>query len=146
MMKPLAIRVIAICLFRSGDSILVFEGFDSEKGTPFYRPLGGGVEPGETTAEAIVRETREELGLEITGLRLLGVLENLFLLEGNPGHEVIFVYDGQFVEEAVYRQSSLTVHEDNGEILRAVWRTLDSFDAYHRLVPESLPSLLEDSA
>ena len=142
MMTPLSIRVITICVFRSGDRILVSEGFDSVKGTPYYRPLGGGVEPGESTAEAMARETREELGLEIKGLRLLGVLENIFSLEGNPGHEVVFVYDGHFVDKSVYQQSSLTVREDNGEIFSAEWRTLDSFDAYYRLVPESLTSLL----
>ena len=40
------IRVIAICLFRHDDRILVFEGFDEVKGTHFYRPLGGGVDVG----------------------------------------------------------------------------------------------------
>ena len=51
MSKPPFIRVIAICVFRIAERILVFEAFDSVKETPFYRPLGGGVEPGETTRE-----------------------------------------------------------------------------------------------
>ena len=130
--------MIAICVFRSGDRILVFEAFDSVKGTPFYRPLGGGVDAGETTHDAIVREIREEIDAEITDLQLLGVLENLFNLEGEPGHEIVFVYDGRFIDETVYERSELTVHEDNGDILRAVWRSLDSFDSHHRLVPEGL--------
>ena len=141
-MNPDFIRVTAICVFRSGDRILVFEAFDSVKGTPFYRPLGGGVDAGETTHDAIVREIREEIDAEITDLQLLGVLENLFNLEGEPGHEIVFVYDGRFIDETVYERSELTVHEDNGDILRAVWRSLDSFDSHHRLVPEGLASLL----
>ena len=145
-MKPNTIRVVTICLFRSGDRILVFEAFDSVKGVPFYRPLGGGVLPGETTRDAIEREIHEELGLDIADLRLLGTLENIFVCEGKPGHEIVFVYDGSFVDESVYQRPSLTVREDYGEILRATWRTLDSFDEYHRLVPERLPSLLEDAA
>lgn len=144
-MKPQAIRVIAICLFRCGERILVFEAFDSAKGSPFYRPLGGGVQPGETTREAIVREIREEVGLEITHLDLLGTLENIFVCDGKPGHEIVFVYDGRFVDESVYQRNILTVREDDGQTLRAVWRTLDSFDDYHRLVPECLPSLLGGS-
>jgi 8-oxo-dGTP pyrophosphatase MutT (NUDIX family) len=145
-MKPDSIRVVAICLFRVEDRILVFEAFDSVRGTPFYRPLGGGVEPGETTRETIQREIVEELGLEVTDLRLLGTLENLFTCEGRPGHEIVFVYDGRFADESVYQRSVLTVTEDNGETLAARWHALDSFDEYHRLVPEALISLLGDAA
>jgi len=142
-MKSEHIRVIAICLFRINGNILVFEGFDSVKETYFYRPLGGEVDPGETTEEAIVREIHEELGQKIVDIRLLGVLENLFVLEGAPGHEIVFVYDGRFADESVYRKTSLTVQEDNGDVLEATWRSLDSFDNFRRLVPESLRSLLE---
>ena len=142
-MKSEHIRVIAICLFRINGSILVFEGFDSVKGTYFYRPLGGEVDPGETTEEAIVREIHEELDQEIVDIHLLGVLENLFTLEGAPGHEIVFVYDGRFADVSVYKKTSLTVQEDNGDVLEATWRSLDSFNEFRRLVPESLPSLLE---
>jgi 8-oxo-dGTP pyrophosphatase MutT (NUDIX family) len=145
-MKPDSIRVVAICLFRVEDRILVFEAFDSVRGTPFYRPLGGGVEPGETTRETIQREIREELGLEVTDLHLLGALENLFTCEGELGHEIVFVYDGRFADESAYQRSVLTVTEDNGETLKARWRALDSFDECHRLVPEALISLLGDAA
>jgi len=34
--------------FQPGDEILVTDGFDHAKRKPFHRPLGGGVEPGET--------------------------------------------------------------------------------------------------
>jgi len=136
------IRVIAICLFRIDGNILVFEGFDSVKETFFYRPLGGEVNPGETTEEAIVREIHEELDQEIVDIHLLGVLENLFVLEGAPGHEIVFVYDGRFADESVYENTSLTVREDNGDVFEATWRSLDSFDNSHRLVPECLTSLL----
>ena len=75
MIKPSYIRVIAICVFQRDTTILVFEAFDPVKGTPFYRPLGGGVDPGETSEAAVIREIREEIGQEITALRLLGVLD-----------------------------------------------------------------------
>ncbi len=143
--KPHHIRVIAICVFRREESILVFDGYDSVKETYYYRPLGGGVEPGETTHEAVAREIAEELGLQIDALKLLGVLENIFVLDGQPKHEIVFVYDGRFVDETIYDRQELHGWEANGEPLRAVWRKLDSFDEKHRLVPEGLWDLLRSA-
>jgi 8-oxo-dGTP pyrophosphatase MutT (NUDIX family) len=142
-MRPAKIRVVSICLFSHAGHILVFKAFDSVKGTPFYRPLGGGVEPGETTQAAIVREIREEIGRDVANLRLLGTLENIFMHEGNAGHEIVFVYDGSFVDVTLYNCSYLTVQEDSGKVLTARWRRLDSFDDYHRLVPEELYGLVK---
>ena len=65
-MAPTHIRVIAIGIFTRGTELLVFQGYDKVKGSFYYRPLGGGVEPGERAADALRREIREELGEEIT--------------------------------------------------------------------------------
>ncbi len=140
--KPPFIRVIAICLFRHSDRILVFEGFDQVTGTHYYRPLGGGVDAGETSAQGIVREIQEEVGAAVTDLQLIGVLESIFTVNQRAGHEIVFVYDGRFVDESIYRQPFVTAVEDNGDKLHATWRALDSFDKQHRLVPEALNSLL----
>ncbi len=140
--KPPVIRVIAICIFRHDDRILVFEGFDAAKGTHYYRPLGGGVEAGEASKEALIREIREEVGAEIKDLRLLGVLESIFTVNERTGHEIVFVYDGRFVDMSIYNQPFVEAIEDNGDKLQATWRTLDSFDEQHRLVPEALMILL----
>jgi 8-oxo-dGTP pyrophosphatase MutT (NUDIX family) len=55
--KP-KIRAIAICFFRRGDRILVHEDMDSVKGSAFARPLGGGIDFGETSQDAMAREIR----------------------------------------------------------------------------------------
>lgn len=135
------IRVVALCVLERGGSILVFEAFDSVKGTPFYRPLGGGVERGETSVEAVVREMREEIAADVTDLELLDVLENIFTLEGELGHEVVFLYRGRFADEAMYLNEEFVVREAN-ETLLARWRPLSFFDDHHRLVPERLRELL----
>ena len=142
MSKP--IRVIALCVLRREDSILVFEAFDSVRGTPFYRPLGGGVERGETSKQAVIREIHEEIDAEITDLELLGTLESIFRFQGELGHEIVFVYQGRFADESAYLREEFTVREDNGEVLLARWRPLSSFTDYHRLVPERLMELLSD--
>jgi ADP-ribose pyrophosphatase YjhB (NUDIX family) len=143
-MKPKRIRVIAICVIQSERGILVFEGFDSVKGTYYYRPLGGGVEPGETSEAAVRREILEEVGQELTDVRLLAVLENIFVLEGEPRHEIVFVYEGRFLDELASQRSEFNIEEPNGERLVATWRKLDSFDDQHRLVPRELMKLLRE--
>ncbi len=144
-MTPHRIRVIALCVFQRDGRVLVFEGYDSVKGTYFYRPLGGGVEAGETSHAAGAREIKEELGLHVVDLKFLGVLENIFTLDGAPKHEIVFVYDGRFADETVYAREALHGQEANGAPLRASWRALDSFDEQHRLVPEGLRELLRSA-
>ena len=136
------IRVIAICVFRHDDQILVAEGFDTVANLPFYRPLGGTVEFGERTEDTVVREIEEELGQAVTNLRLATVLENLFVGEGEQGHEIVFVYDGKFIDGSVYDQSKLLGVEANGEPIHAVWRRLDTFDNCNLLVPIGLAEAL----
>jgi 8-oxo-dGTP pyrophosphatase MutT (NUDIX family) len=139
---PSKIRVIAICVFRQGDRILVAEGVDRVKQLPFYRPVGGGVDPGERSQDTIRRECQEELGLAVTDLVLLGALENLFTFENKAGHEIVFVYDGVFVDRQVYEQPYLIGEETGGIPFKAMWRSLDSFNQHDRLVPDGLVDLL----
>lgn len=123
-MKPEIIRPLAICVFRHQDRILVAEGFDPVKRQHFYRPLGGMIEFGESSIATIHRELREELNVAVTGLRYLGTLENIFVFNGQAGHEIVMVYDGRFEDAALYERESLAGVEDDGASFRAIWLSL----------------------
>lgn len=138
MAKKERIRPISICLIRRGDEILVHEAYDSVKQRGFARPLGGGIDFCETSAAAAIREIKEELGFDITDVRLLGIVENIFVLEGEPGHEIVFVYDGRFVDESLYQREHLDAVEGKRQF-KAVWRSPQALRAGPcYLVPEEI--------
>lgn len=123
------IRPIAICVFLRENKILVTEGRDPVKVETFYRPLGGGIEFGESSEETVRREIMEEIDVEVDdeSLRYLGALENIFMFNGSPGHEIVLVYDGGLKEPEWYQQAVIWGKEANGEDIRSVWKDLDEF-------------------
>jgi NAD+ diphosphatase len=60
----------AIILLRRGDRILLARSPGFPQG--LYSVLAGFVEPGESIEEAVVREVREEVGIEVTNVRYFG--------------------------------------------------------------------------
>ena len=138
------IRPIALCVVRRDGKLLVFEGFDSVKGDHFYRPLGGAIEFGEHSSATAAREMAEELDTEVSNLRWLGMLESVFTVDGRPGHEIVMVYEADFVDESMYNRSPIWGQEDDGSPIKAVWMAMDEFKTgSRRLVPEGLLELLE---
>jgi 8-oxo-dGTP pyrophosphatase MutT (NUDIX family) len=137
------IRPVALCTFLNEDRILVFEGHDPIKNETYYRPLGGGIEFGESGEAAVRREIMEELHSEIVDLKHLGYLENIFIFHGKPGHEIVMIYDGALKESGLYDQDVIEVMEANGEIVRAMWKHLGEFgEGKTILYPDGLLELL----
>jgi len=122
------IRPLAICLFSHEDKILVSEEHDPAKGDTFYRPLGGGIEFGEHSADTIHRELMEEIGAHARDLVYLGTIENIFTFNGVPGHEIVQVYDGILVEPGLYEQAEISGHEADVNLpMKVLWKNVDEF-------------------
>lgn len=137
------IRPIALCVLRRGDAILVFEGHDPVRGETFYRPLGGGIEFGETGAAAVARELREEIGADLVGLRPLGTLESIFTHRGRRWHELVLLYEGAFADPALYDRDTFLVDEGDPPVT-ASWQPIADFRAGRRtLYPDGLLDLLD---
>lgn len=105
------IRVVALGAVRRGGDLLVHEGESPETGDPFYRLLGGGVEFGEHSREAVVREFEEELGVEFVDATHVGTFEREFTHAGETGHEVWRVYKGDIREDWPYDREAFTFVE-----------------------------------
>jgi len=147
-MKP-AIRAIALVALRRGGEVLLMSGFDRVKQRTFYRAPGGGIEFGETAEAAARREILEELEVEIGELHQLGILENLFTLEGVPGHEVVFIFEADW-PEGMPTPSTFEAREDDGTPFTCHWLPID--DLHDRpgvegeVVPPGFLSLLGQHA
>ena len=134
-----SIRTIAICLIQDQNRLFVLEGFDPIKGDHFYRPLGGGVDFGEYSADAVVREFQEELGEELAGVVYLDTLENIFTYKGQPGHEIVLLYQGYFTNSELYQKDEVWCQEDSGKPFKACWISVaELLSGQKRLVPEQL--------
>jgi ADP-ribose pyrophosphatase YjhB (NUDIX family) len=92
------VKAMAYLPNAAGTHHAVLRASDPSDGRTFHRLLGGGVEVGETSEAAVVREIAEELGATLVAPRLLGVVENIYTYDGEPGHEVVFVYTGRLAE------------------------------------------------
>lgn len=141
------IRVLALGLFRRAGRILVAGGSDPRTGERYFRPLGGGVEPGERAHEALRREIGEELGAVATDVQLVGVIENIFEYDGATRHEVVFVFDAAFADASLYDRDELPVVEAGGGWSPARWmHPADFGEGRPRLVPPALLDLVRPGA
>ena len=140
MNQPKKIRVIVLGLVFQDDRILVSEADDPVKQDKFYRALGGGVEFGETSLNALRREFQEEIQTDVTNIHYLGCLENLFTYNGQPGHEIVQLYRCDLVDAGLYGRDRITVTESS-EQHTAYWIEISRFTSGElRLVP---PACLE---
>jgi 8-oxo-dGTP pyrophosphatase MutT (NUDIX family) len=121
------IRPVALCIFCHESKILTAKSIDRVKHEIFYRPVGGGIDFGENSAETVIREVKEELGLQIMNPWYLGTLENIFTSHGRAGHELVQIYCADLPDESWYAQDSITTMESPLKAHHMEWRPLEFF-------------------
>jgi ADP-ribose pyrophosphatase YjhB (NUDIX family) len=132
--KRQIIKAMAVIRRPRDGALLVSESPDPL----FQRPLGGHVEFGEYALETVHREFREELDRELTDVRLLGVLENIFGWQGGTQHEVVFIFSAAFAAADAYEVEEQLIL-DNAD-RRVLWRPADAVSP--PLYPAGLSELI----
>ena len=97
------IRAIALGLIEHQGHIFVSKSADPKTNQPFYRFLGGGIDFGETSEAALMREFVEEVQAELVQVEYITCLDNIFEYNGKPKHELIQLFRAQFADERFYR-------------------------------------------
>jgi ADP-ribose pyrophosphatase YjhB (NUDIX family) len=145
-MQKCNIRVSVLGLIRSRDRLFVSEGYDPVKQETFYRALGGGLEFGEHSSDALQREFQEEIQAELTNIQYLACLENIFVFNGKKGHQLIQLYQCDFADRKFYQLESLAFADAGRECeFTALWMPVDRFRSGElRLVPDNFIDYCED--
>ena len=141
------IRAKALCVVSDGGEILVGRNVAPD-GEAYFRPLGGKIEFGEASEDAVKREFREELGADLVSVERLGILENHFTYGDERGHEFVVLFDGAFADDALYERDELDAYEaEIDERFTAIWKPLDNLVAADEpLYPDGLAALCQDRA
>lgn len=115
----------------------------AENPNGYHRLIGGSVELGETHSAAVHREVSEELSASIDDVRYLGVVENIFEMNGEVGHEIVFVHTGRLRPEPAATGATLT--ESDGTVVPVVWRPFDDDAEQLPVYPAGVMRLFESA-
>ena len=118
------IRPIVLGIVKKGKKILVSERYDKIKNEIFYRSIGGGINFLENSKEALKREFKEELNIDINVGEFLGISENIFTYNGKNAHELILFYNVD-ISDSDYKEKYHII-DDNCET-DAMWINIDKF-------------------
>ena len=131
------LKAMAVVRRPRDGALLVSEHVDS-RDPPCPRPLGGHVEFGEYALDTVRREFAEEIGQELTGVRLLGVLENIFGWRGGTEHEVVFIFAAALAAASAYEIEEQRILDNPDR--RVLWRPADAVSP--PLYPAGLTELI----
>jgi len=141
------IRPIVLGLVRRNQQsrdqqILVCETYDAVRQKMLYRAPGGGIEFGEASRDALHREFQEEFQVSIGEVQYLGCIENFFIYEAQPGHELVQLYECSFLDPSFYTTETVDGMEGN-QPFTAHWVCIDRFKSGElHLVPEACLNFL----
>ena len=118
------IRPVVLGIVKKENKILVSKGYDKVKDEVFYRSIGGGIEFLENSKDALKREFKEELDIDVNVGEFLGISENIFTYNGKNAHELVLLYNVS-IKESDYKEQYHII-DDNCET-DAMWIDIDKF-------------------
>jgi 8-oxo-dGTP pyrophosphatase MutT (NUDIX family) len=119
------IRPISLGLIQHQGHLFVSKGHDTVTNKVFYRFLGGGIDFGETSVNALKREFQEEIQAELTNIEYITCLDNIFVCNGKPGHELIQLFRCHFADPDFYQLGQIyKLVEGKKRVMRSGYRRI----------------------
>jgi len=143
--KTPTIRPMVLTLVKRNNEILVSCGENLINGERHYRPLGGGIDFGELSANCVAREMLEEIKIELAEVTFLTHFECIYeTSNGTPRHDLILMYEAKFKQESDYEQEKYRIDEPYfTKPVFAEWKAIVDFKNENLILhPKELIDLL----
>jgi len=122
--------------------------FEQSSDKTYWNLPGGRVELREPSSEALIREMREELGITITIIQSLYIVEHFFTHNGTFHQTLGFYFLMTFPQDAyLYTTPGPFTRSDNNQELTFAWlplAELEHFPVYPTFLRKGLQSLPEE--
>ena len=134
------LNVRAAGIIIHNNKILVHKNVNSEH----YALIGGRVKIGEDSETALKREIQEELGKNIEIIGYVSTIENFFEMKESKYHEILFVYQAEFIEDEDKKIEYTLKNIEGKDYLQYEWLDLDKIEEYP-LLPKAIQSILKEN-
>lgn len=121
------------------NKILVHRNVNSDH----YALVGGRVQIGENSEEAVKREVKEEIGKDIEMLGYISTIENFFEMNNKKYHEILFVHKAEFKNDEDKKIEYTIKNIEGKEYLQYEWIDLDKIQEYP-LMPKIIKQVLKE--
>ena len=111
------VELTVLCLIEDGNQILLQNRV--KKDWRGYALPGGHVEPGESFVDAVIREMKEETGLDIRNPRLCGIKE--WINEDGSRYVVFLFRAEEFSGELVSSEEGRVFWMEKEDVLKSRW-------------------------
>lgn len=108
-----------------------------------YALMGGRIAIGESSEDTIIREFKEETGKEVEVIGYVGTVENFFEADSYKYHEIMFIYQLEFVNEEDKKIEYTIKNIEGNDYLQYEWLDLDKLEK-EPLKPEEIKQVIKN--
>ena len=108
----------------------------------FYALMGGRISIGESSEETVKREFKEEIGKDVEIIGYVGTVENFFTTETEKYHEIMFIYQLEFVDEEDKKIEHTLKNIEGEDYLEYKWLDIDNLEN-EPLRPEGIIQIIK---
>jgi hypothetical protein len=140
---PPVIQVMAYCIIRRNHEMLLRRQAMQTPGDILFYPVGGALQVGEYSWDAVRRQVPSALGSSAKNLTFMGPNEFIGQQEGRLFHQIIFLFEAELANSDLYHRPQIKGQGPDQQPCLYTWHSPADFRRHrHWHLPESLIDLL----